>query len=66
VAEHNEVAVKAEHLVEPEATPVASPAQGDLLAHAALSQPQAVESAAPHAVSEETADDVKKDASSHG
>ncbi|MGO4523184.1 ribonuclease E/G [Dyella sp. 2RAF44] len=66
VAEHNEVAVKAEHLVEPEATPVASPAQGDLLAHAALSQPQAVEPAAPHAVSEETADDVKKDASSHG
>jgi ribonuclease E len=66
VAEHNEVAVKTEHLVEPEATPVASPAQGDLLAHAALSQPQAVEPAAPHAVSEESADDVKKDASSHG
>ena len=66
LAEHNEVAVKTEHLVEPEATPVASPAQGDLLAHAALSQPQAVEPAAPHAVSEETADDVKKDASSHG
>ena len=62
----NDVAVKAEHPAEQEATPVASPTQGDLLAHAGLSQAQAVQPTTPHAVDEENADDVKKDASSHG
>ena len=62
----NDVAVKAEAPAEQEATLVASPSQGDLLAHAGLSQQQAVESTQPHAAGEESTDEVKKDASSHG
>ncbi|WP_426269104.1 Rne/Rng family ribonuclease [Dyella kyungheensis] len=62
----NDVAVKAEAPAEQEATLVASPSQGDLLAHAGLSQQQAVESNPPHAAGEEGTDEVKKDASSHG
>lgn len=62
----NDVAVKAEAPAEQEATLVASPSQGDLLAHAGLSQQQAIESTQPHAAGEESTDEVKKDASSHG
>lgn len=65
----NDVAVKAEAPAEHEATLVASPSQGDLLAHAGLSQQQSVESTEstpPHAAGEEGGDEVKKDASSHG
>jgi ribonuclease E len=62
----NDVAVKTEAPVEQEATLVASPSQGDLLAHAGLSQQQVVESTPPHAAGKESTDEVKKDASSHG
>nr|WP_199045189.1 Rne/Rng family ribonuclease [Dyella sp. ASV24] len=56
--------------VEPpaESTPasVAQPAQGDLLAHAGFEQQPTAESAPVTPVAEEGAEDVKKDASSHG
>jgi ribonuclease E len=60
------VVVKTEHAAEADAAPIASPAQGDLLAHAGLSQQQVEEPTQPNAAEVENGDDVKKDASSHG
>ena len=67
----NEVVAKAEAApaasAEAEESTTARPAQGDLLAHAGLTDPTAESSPAHPVVNEEeAADHAKKDASSHG
>ncbi|PMQ02950.1 Ribonuclease E [Dyella sp. AD56] len=59
------VSVHVEPPVENIPAAVAQPAQGDLLAHAGLEQQSTAESAPVAPINEESAQDVKKDASSH-